>query len=459
MTDEEFPPFEVDESVVDPHWKDDRSERPMAWLKVVDLSSGAAGPFCAKLLADYGADVVKVEDTRRPDWARTYRYAPDRIVDPEQGALFLYGNTNKRGLALDLGTHEGRQVLLDVLADADILVEDWTHQEVLDAGLDFAALHALNPRLIVTSVTPFGRTGPFRDYKAHPLNVFHASGQGYLAPMNSPDKTREPVKGGGLVWEHDAGMASAIATLAALYWRENGGTGQHVDVSKQHAVMHLEKSQLRRYIDDGESPDRTGMGRLLETLVQGKDGNYVVVILSSQIQWVGLFEAMGKPEWGANPPFDTQAGRSANYLELRRRLQEWADGFTAEEIFHKIQACRSAAAPVYLAEHFMASDQVAARAFLVELDHPIVGRLRYPGRSGRFSEMSWTGTRGAPVLGQDTHEILAELGYSETEIADFELAGAVRRNRTSDELGEHDAAVVELERAGAARGQENSHAD
>ena len=135
--------------------------------------------------------------------------------------------------------------------------------------------------------------------------------------------------------------------------------------------MHLEKSQLRRYIDEGVSPDRTGMGRLLETLVKGKDGNYVVIILSSQIQWVGLFEAMGSPEWGANPPFDTQAGRSEHYPELKQRLQAWADGFTAEEIFHKIQARRSAAAPVYLAEHFMKSDQVAARDFLVELDHPV----------------------------------------------------------------------------------------
>lgn len=452
MTAEEFPPFEQDD--VDPHWKDDHSERTMAWLKVVDLSTGAAGPFAAKLLADYGADVLKVEDAGHPDWARTYRYTPDRPVDPERSALYLYENTNKRGISLDLRSPAGRTILLDLLADADILIEDWTHGQIAAAGLDFDTLHRHNPKLIVTSVTPYGRTGPLRDYKAHPLNIFHASGQGFLAPMNSADKTREPVKGGGLVWEHDAGMSAAIATLAALFWRENGGTGQHVDVSKQHAVMHLEKSQLRRYIDEGTSPDRTGMGRLLETLVKGSDGNYVVIILSSQIQWVGLFEAMGSPDWGAHPPFDTQAGRSEHYLELRERLQAWADGLTAEEMFHKIQASRSAAAPVYLAEHFMNSQQVAARDFLVELDHPTAGRLRYPGRSGKFSELGWTGSRPAPLHGEHTREVLSELGYSDDAIADLDDADiiAIASEVAGYDIDELDGLAV----IAAGPGQENT---
>ncbi len=380
-----------------------------AWLRVIDLSSGAAGPFAAKLLADYGADVVKVEDPRRPDWARTYRYTADRPVDPETGALHLYENANKRSVALDLGSDEGLGALHRLLDTADVLIEDWTFDEAAAAGIDFPTLHARNPRLIVTSVTPWGRTGPFRDHRAHPLNTFHASGQGYLAPMNSADRSREPVKGGGLVGEHDAGLAASIATLAAVFWREAGGTGQHVDVSKQHAVMHLEKSQLRRYVDEGVAPDRTGMGRLLETLVRGKDGGYVVIILSSQLQWEGLFEAMDRPAWGAATPFDTQAGRSEHYEELKSRLQSWADEWTAEEVFHKIQANRSAAAPVYEAGQFMRSEQVAERGFLVERDHPVAGTLAYPGRSGIFSALGPTGDRPAPLLGEHTAEVLREL--------------------------------------------------
>jgi crotonobetainyl-CoA:carnitine CoA-transferase CaiB-like acyl-CoA transferase len=405
---------------------------PISDLTVVELADFVAGPYCGKLLADFGADVIKVESPRGGDPARRHGPFPDGTEDPEQSGLFLYLNTNKRGVTLDLETEAGREVFRKLVADADVLIEDRRHPELERLGLDHESLAKINPGLVVTSVTPFGRTGPYRAYKAYHLNTFHASGQGYLLPMNSPDREREPVKGGGFVGEYDAGITAAIATLGALFWRGQGGTGQHVDVSKQHAVMHLEKSQLRRYVDDGISPNRTGMGRLLETLVKGKDGNYVVIILSSQHQWKGLFEAMGRPAWGAEPPFDTQAGRSANYPELRRRLQEWADGHTAEEIFHKIQAQRSASAPVNLAEHFVSSPQVAAREFLVEIDHPVAGTLRYPGRPYPFSNVPWRGTAPAPLLGQHTEEVLRKgLGYSDRDLAELRQVGAISTGTTA----------------------------
>jgi crotonobetainyl-CoA:carnitine CoA-transferase CaiB-like acyl-CoA transferase len=381
------------------------SQGPLSHLKVIDFSSFAAGPHCAKLLADFGADTIKIEEPEG-DVARTLSSG---AAGPDRSPLFLYVNTNKRGVTLDPRTEEGREIFRKLIAKADVLIEDRVPGEMKAWGLGYDALKALNPKLIVTSVTPFGQSGPYCDYKVHHLNLFHASGQGYLLPMNSPNLDRAPVKGAGFIGEFDAGTSAAIATLAAIFWRGAGGTGQHIDVSKQHAVMHLEKSQLRRYIDDGVSPDRTGMGRLLETLVKGKDGNYVVIILSSQLQWTGLFEAMDRPAWGAAPPFDTQAGRSANYPELRRHLQEWADNYTAEEIFHKIQGQRSACAPVYLAEHFTHSPQVAVREFLVEIDHPVAGRHNYPGRPYQFSNVAWQGKRPAPRLGEHNDEVLGAL--------------------------------------------------
>jgi crotonobetainyl-CoA:carnitine CoA-transferase CaiB-like acyl-CoA transferase len=378
-------------------------------LKVIDLSSFVAGPYCAKLLADFGADVIKVEPPGTGDEARNRGPYPDDQPDPEASGLFLYLNTNKRGVTLDLTAPDGREAFLRLISDGDVLVEDRPPGELKRLGLDYDTLKQVNPALIVTSVTPFGQTGPYSGYKAHYLNTFHASGQGYLLPMNSPDRSREPVRGAHYLGEYDAGLSAAIATLGALYWRGAGGTGQHIDISKQHAVMHLEKSQLRRYVDDGVSPDRTGMGRLLETLVKGKDGLYVVIILSSEIQWRGLFEAMGRPAWGAAPPFDTQAGRSAHYPELRALLQKWADDYTADEIFHKIQACRSACAPVYTAEQFVNSEQIASRDFLVEIEHPAAGKLRYPGRAYQFSNLPERPNRPAPLLGQHNEEVLADL--------------------------------------------------
>ena len=376
---------------------------PLSTLKVVELCSLVAGPYCGKLFADFGADVIKVEPPEG-DEARSRGPYPGDTPDPERSGLFLYLNTNKRGVTLDLATSEGAGRFRELVAGADLLIEDRPPGELDRLGLGYKALSELNPSLIVVSVTPFGQTGPYRDYKAHYLNTFHASGQGYLLPMNSPDRDRAPVKGARYLGEYDAGLTAAIAALGALYWRGAGGSGQHIDISKQHAMMHLEKSQLRRYVDAGESPDRTGMGRLLETLVRGKDGLYVVIILSSEIQWRGLFEAMGRPAWGAAPPFDTQAGRSAHYPQLRARLQAWADDYTAEEIFHKIQACRSACAPVYEAAQFLASPQVAARDFLVEVDHPVAGRLSYPGRPYQFSNLPQRPAGPAPLLGQHDGE-------------------------------------------------------
>jgi crotonobetainyl-CoA:carnitine CoA-transferase CaiB-like acyl-CoA transferase len=402
------------------------SSGPLSHIKVIDFSRFAAGPHCAKLFADFGANVIKVEQPQTGDEARQRVTGTKDSQSPEKSALFLYVNTNKRGVTIDLNMEEGRAVFRKLIADADILIEDRAPGEMAGWNVGYEQLSKINPRLIVTSITPFGQTGPYSGFKAYHLNLFHSSGQGFLLPMNSPNKERAPVKGAGFIGEFDAATSAGIATLAALYWRNAGGTGQHIDISKQHAVMHLEKSQLRRYVDDGVSPDRTGMGRLLETLIKSKDGNYVVIILSSQIQWTGLFEAMGRPRWAAEPPFDTQAGRSASYPQLREHLQAWADNYTAEEIFAMVQGRRSACAPVYLAKHFVESPQIASRDFLVEIDHPVAGRLKYPGRPYQFSDVSWSGRRPAPLLGEHTDEVLdKELGYSTSERAQLRKAGAI----------------------------------
>ncbi|WP_202237267.1 CaiB/BaiF CoA transferase family protein [Actinacidiphila reveromycinica] len=398
---------------------------PLKQLRVIDASSLVAGPYCAKLFADFGAEVVKVEPPRGDEARRREPFLDDR-PGPETSGTFLYLNLNKRGVTIDLERAEGRELFRRLLADADILIEDRSPAENERLGLDYASLREINPDLIVTSITPFGQTGPYRDYKAYPLNTFHSSGQGYLLPMNSADRSREPVKGASFIGECDAGLTAAIATLGALLWRDAGGSGQHIDVSKQHALMHLEKSQLRRYVDDGASPNRTGMGRLLETLVKGKDGQYVVIILSSEIQWRGLFEAMGRPTWGAEPPFNTQAGRSENYPELRERLQRWADDHTADEIFHMVQGQRSACAPVNPAESFVNSPQIEDRGFLHEVDHPVAGTLRYPGRPFQFSNVAWKPQRPAPLLGQHNAAVLGdELGLTPQELVKLTEAGVI----------------------------------
>jgi crotonobetainyl-CoA:carnitine CoA-transferase CaiB-like acyl-CoA transferase len=394
-------------------------------LKVVELCGFAAGPYCTRLLADFGAEVIKIEQPGTGDEARRRGPFPNDVPDPEASGLFLYLNTGKLGVTLDIETADGREIFKRLIADADILVEDRAPGELERLGLGYEALRKINPGLIMTSISPFGQDGPYRDYKAYHLNTYHGSGAAYMLPMNSTNFDREPVRGPGLLGEYDGGMSAAVATMAALYWRRHGGTGQHIDVSKQQSMMHLERSQLRRYIDTGKSPNRTGMGRLLESLVRCKDGKYTILILSSQKQWEGLFKAMGEPEWGAREPFNTQSGRAANYAELKERLEAWASSYTSQEVFEKVQAFKSACAPAYTAEQFFNSPQTVSREYIEEIDHPVAGKLRYPGLPYQFSNAPKRNVRPAPLLGQHNQEVLGRLRYSKTDLLKLKQAGVI----------------------------------
>jgi CoA:oxalate CoA-transferase len=394
-------------------------------LKVVELCDFVAGPFCTRLLADFGAEVVKIEPPDKGDSARRRGPFPQDRPDRELSGLYLYLNTDKLSITLDLHTTDGRAIFKRLIADADVLVEDRPPGEMAELGLSYQVLKLINPNLIMTSITTFGQDGPYRNFKAYYLNLCHASGQGYMLPMNSLNLEREPLRGPGLSTEYDGGMSAAVATMAAWYWRQRGGTGQHIDVSKQHSIMHLERSQLRRFIDTGKSPNRTGMGRLLESLVQCKDGNYVILILSSEKQWQGLFEAMGRPAWGAQP-FNTQAGRSANYSELRERLAAWARHYSAQEVFEKVQGFKSACAPAYTAEQFFQSPQILARDYLLEVEHPLAGTLKYPGLPYRLSNLPRPRRAPAPLLGQHTEEVLCQrLRYTQEELVKLRQAGVI----------------------------------
>ncbi len=377
--------------------------------RVIELADFVAGPYCGKLLADFGADVIKIEKPGRGDDARYAGPFKDDVPDPEASGMFLYLNTNKRSVELDIETPEGRAAFLELVRHADVLIEDKMPGELARLGLGYEDLRAINPNLVVTSITPFGQVGPYSGYKAYHLNLYHASGQGYLLPMWAINLDVPPCQGPGYLGLFDGGMAGATGTLAALFWRDAGGAGQHVDVSIQHAMMTLERSQLRRFTDEGVDPNRTGKGRLLESLVECADGEFAVVILSSQQQWEGLWRAMGKPEWGATPPFDTQKGRADNYAELRVRLNDWAGTITQDELFHSIQREGSAAAPILTAEGVFALEQYRERGHFVTIDHPVAGPLEYVAQPTRPSNVTLAPKRPAPLLGQHTRQVLAEI--------------------------------------------------
>jgi len=389
-------------------------------LKVVEFCDFVAGPFCGKLLADFDAEVIKVEKPGTGDSSRQRGPFLNDKPNLEASGTFLYLNTNKLGVTLDPETSDGREIFKKLIADADILIEDKAPGEMKRLGLDYETLKEINPSLIMTSVTPFGQSGPYSSYRSYPINTYHSSGQGYFLPMNATSLDREPVRGPGFLGETDGGLSAAIATMGALLWRdgEGNGAGQHIDVSIQHSMSHLERSQLRRFQDMGKNPDRTGMGRLLETLVRGKDGEYVIIVLSSPKMWDGLYKAMGEPAWGQEERFKSQVSRQEHFQELKEHIQAWANNYTAEEIFLMVQGQGTASAPAYTAEQFFNSPQTAAHGYLIDIEHPVAGKLKYPGWPYLFSNISWRTDQAAPLLGQHNHEIYCDrLGFSQEDLA------------------------------------------
>jgi crotonobetainyl-CoA:carnitine CoA-transferase CaiB-like acyl-CoA transferase len=392
----------------------------LSGLSVLELGSMVAAPYCAKLLGDLGAEVLKVEAPGRGDPARRRGPFPDDVPHLERSALFLYLNTSKRGVTLDLGTGTGRSIFRDLARDVDVLIEDRAPGELEDMGLGHASLSKLNPRLITTSITPFGQTGPYRDHRSHHLNLYHASG--HSSPFHVPGAAegRPPPKAGGYLGDYDAGLTAAIGTIAAVIGRAASGRGQHVDISKQEAMMCMERVDVGRFTNDPTPQPR----RMVGGLTRAKDGYFIVTPLEKH-QWVSLIRAMGEPEWSKADWCQEETGRLEHAAEAREHIEEWAAGLTRDEIYHLCQAEGTPAGPVRNVAEVRAWKQAQAREFFVKIEHPEAGTQVYPTAPYRFSKTAWVG-HAAPLLGQHNREVYCDgLGHSPQDLARLAATGVI----------------------------------
>jgi crotonobetainyl-CoA:carnitine CoA-transferase CaiB-like acyl-CoA transferase len=368
----------------------------LAGLRVLELSENVAAPYCAKLFADLGADVIKIE---RPGGDPSRQRGPFPADEPhaERSALFLYLNTSKRSQVLDLEI-EADRVRFQALADeADLLIEDRAPGVLDTLGLGFDALSKRNPGLIVCSVTPFGQTGPNCQFKSQHLNLYH--GAGHASPFALPTGDRAPSRAGGYLGEYDAGLTAAVGALAAVYARESDGHGQHIDVSKQEAMMCLERVTIGRYANE---PDPFGHGGGPGGLLRAKDGWVMLTTLEAH-QWEGLVTAMGTPPWTQEAWCSDPLKRRQNMERVQRNLEAWTSTRPADEIYHLAQSAGTPAAPVRNVAEVLDWPQANARGFFQTVDHPQAGRLRYPTRACDASATDWVGSC-APLLDQHAGE-------------------------------------------------------
>ena len=399
-------------------------------VKVVEFAGMVSGPYCGKLLADMGADVVKVEEPPDGDPARQRGPFPDDKPHPERSALFLYLNANKRSLALDTAKPAGREALARLVGWADVLIDNHA-PAVLDAlGLDWATLRERNPGLLLTSITPYGRTGPRAGCKGTDMTGYHAGGLGTLMPPRSTDVSRAPAKAGGYPTGYHAGLTAALATAAALFGRRDG-EGCLIDVSEQESIVSLVRGFLAQTVYQGVTwsrvPDRPpAFGRM-----ECSDG-YVVSHVVEDHHWRGLVELMGNPDWASGEEWNSYPYRCGHLFEIGHKIDEWARQQKKEDFHRKGAAKGFAVGSVYNAEEVLHYRQYHARGYFVEVDHPRAGKLRHAGWPYRMSASPPRIQRPAPLLGEHSHEVLRYvLGYSDDDFEALRRSGAVWKEAAS----------------------------
>ncbi|MFQ5872404.1 MAG: CaiB/BaiF CoA transferase family protein [Dehalococcoidia bacterium] len=390
-------------------------------VRVLDLTRHLVGPFCTKLLADYGADVIKVEKPGDGDPAR--RMAPFYHDEPhpEKSALFHYLNTNKRSVTLNLKSRAGRKILEELVGSVDILVESFSPRVMPGLGLSFERLHKLNPGLVMTSISSFGRTGPYRDFSATDLVEYAMGGPMYVTGL--PE--REPLKiADGLV-QLQAGVTAVGATLVALCGSELNGQGEHVDVSimeTQLGTIDRRTLTLLSYQYTGEVSRRLEVPeqwRMASGIRRCKDG-YIDIFADGSAGFVRVAQMIGKPELVEDPRFATTEAQTEleNIDAFDEHFTPWLMQHTKQEIFQACQELRIVAGPINTSEDLLDDPHLLLRGLWTEVDHPWTGSVKYPGRPFLLSESPWSIRRPAPTLGQHNWEVLCgDLGYCRRDLA------------------------------------------
>lgn len=389
-------------------------------VRVLDLTRMLAGPYGTMLLADLGAEVLKVE---RPVGGDDIRAVGPHFVGGES-VYFLSVNRGKRSVALDLGLPAGRDLLLRLAGQCDVVVENFRAGVAERLGCDADTLLAANPRLIVCGITAFGRTGPDRALPAFDLTLQARGGMMGL----TGDPSGDPVRCGVPMGDLAGGLFAALAVSAALYERERTGLGRFIDLSLLDCQVGLLTYAAGNWLMAGDDMGRQGSGHAHAVPYQRfatRDGHLVVAVFTDAF-WPGFCRALGRPAWADDPRFATNVARRTDMEGvlglIGQRLSEETTGFWLTRLY----AEGVPAGPVQRVSEVCEDPQVLARGMIATMEHPIAGTVRTAGDPLRAGEGDRAGFRAAPMLGADTDAVLGELlGLGSAELAGLRAAGVV----------------------------------
>jgi crotonobetainyl-CoA:carnitine CoA-transferase CaiB-like acyl-CoA transferase len=392
---------------------------PLAGVKVLELAQIMAGPTCGIMLADLGADVIKVERIPGGDDTRHM----DRPSVRGESASFMAMNRNKRGIALNLKLPAAQEALKRMAARADVLTENYRKGTMEKLGLGYETLRKVNPALIYCSISGYGRTGPYADKGGYDLIAQGMSG--LMSVTGEPG--RAPAKSGGPVCDINAGLLGALGVVAAYVHRLGTGEGQLVDTSLFEAGIQQMYWQAAIYFATGEPPGPTGSAHILSAPYQAfraADG-WLTIGGANQGNWERLVRVLNAPELLDDARFASNAERMNNLdaltESLSSRISRWREG----ELIQALDAAGVPCGPINSIADVAADPQALAREMVVELEHPRAGRTRALGLPVKLSRTPGKVTRPAPTFGQHTREVLAEFGFSAAEIEVLYAANAV----------------------------------
>lgn len=398
-------------------------------IRVLECASSVAGAYCGRLLADAGADVVKVERPFEGDPCRHEGPFAHDLPHSETSLLFQYGNVNKRSITLDTTTPRGADILTMLIATSDVVIEERPGGCVQQAALDYPALREANPRTVVLTISPYGQYGPKRNWKARPLTVEHASGMGWLNPTGLSSRLfpdRQPLMLGGHIGEYFVAFTGANAVMFGLLGRMTSGMGQHIDLSSQDALISLERASISYYANTNFLYARRTRDFPYGGCFPCADG-YVEILAHEDHHWMGLAQMIEKPEYSSDPAFTVRESRVKRGTEINAAIEAWTHKHTRQEIY--AQGVRyglpvgmfKSPAEVTVSEH------ETSRGFFQTLSHPLAGVIeRLPRSPFIMTPVDESPPRPAPLLGEHNEQVYCDsLGFSPSEMVALRQAGVV----------------------------------
>ena len=384
--------------------------RPFDNLVVLDLTRVLAGPYAAMMLADYGADVIKIEAPETGDNSRAF----GPFIGTES-AYFMSLNRGKRSMTLNLKVPEAVALFKDMVLKADVLLENYRPGTMDKFGLGYDVLKLLNPRLIYASCSGFGQSGPYMKKPAYDVIV---QGMGGLMSITGQEGG-EPTKAGASIGDIAAGLFTMIGVATALYARDRTGHGQMVDVAMLDCQVAILENAIARFVTSGDVPVPLGNHHSSITpfdAFKAKDG-YIIIAVGNDKLWAGFCELVGRPELIDDKRFQTNSARTRNQTQLKAVLNQIFPARTVEEWISGLDGAGIPCGPINTIDRLLEDPQVKARNMIVDIEHPVAGHLRMPGLPIKLSETPGEVTRPAPLLGQHTDEILAEFDFDAVRLA------------------------------------------